>query len=38
LQPWSRSQWLPPVTYLKTWLGGSQCFNNNGELMEGVKT
>jgi transposase len=24
-------------TYLKNWLG-SQSFNNNGELMEGVKT
>jgi hypothetical protein len=33
---------LPPsdhslFTYLKNWLG-SQCFNNNEELMEGAKT
>ncbi|XP_023714684.1 histone-lysine N-methyltransferase SETMAR-like [Cryptotermes secundus] len=26
-----------PFTYLKNWLG-SQCFNNNSELMERVKT
>jgi hypothetical protein len=37
IQPWSHSERLPPVYYLKNWLG-SQSFNNNRELMEGVKT
>jgi hypothetical protein len=37
LQPWSRSERLPPDCYMKNWLRW-QHFNNNEELMEGFKT